>query len=105
MSRLGYIITYMVCLVLWCSKLHTKINLNKTEAEYIALRQVVCEVISFRSPMKEISLFFDIYLPNPEVFCKVFEENQSCIAVSESFFFTENKIYRYYVSSFPKFLT
>ena len=34
--------------------------------------------------MKEVSFLFDIHLPNPEVFCKIFKDNQSCIAVVES---------------------
>ena len=34
--------------------------------------------------MKEVSFIFDIHLPNPEVFCKLFEDNQSCIDVAES---------------------
>ena len=34
--------------------------------------------------IKEVYFIFDIHLPNPEVFCKVFEENQIYIAVAES---------------------
>ena len=34
--------------------------------------------------MKELSFIFDIHLPNREVYCKVFEDNQSCIDVAES---------------------
>ena len=33
--------------------------------------------------MKEILFILDINLPNPEVFCKLFEEIQRCIVVSE----------------------
>ena len=42
------------------------------------------EVIPFVVFMKEVSFIFDIHIPNPEVFCKVFEDNQSFIAVTES---------------------
>ena len=42
------------------------------------------KVINFMSLMKESSFFLDIHFPNPEVFCKVFKDNQSCIAVSKS---------------------
>ena len=34
--------------------------------------------------MKEVSFIFDIHIPKPEFFCKVFEENRNCIAVAES---------------------
>ena len=42
------------------------------------------EVIPFMSLMKEVYFIFDIHIPNPEVFGKIFEDNQSCIAVAES---------------------
>ena len=34
--------------------------------------------------MNEVCFIFDIHLPNPEVFCKVFKDNQSCIAIVEA---------------------
>ena len=34
--------------------------------------------------MIKVSFIFDIHLPNPKVFCKLFEYNQSCIYVAES---------------------
>ena len=34
--------------------------------------------------MKEVSFIFDIHPAKTEVFCKLFEDNQSCIAVAES---------------------
>ena len=45
--------------------------------------QSMRDIITFTSLMKEISFIFDIYLPIPAVFCKVFEDNQSCIVVAE----------------------
>ena len=33
---------------------------------------------------KEVSFIFDINIPNPEVFSKVFKENKSFIIVTES---------------------
>ena len=38
--------------------------------------------------MNKVSSIFDIYLPSTEVFCKLFEDNKSCIAVSESKIFS-----------------
>ena len=51
-SLSGYVITYGVCPVLWCSKLHTEISLSTTEVEYIALIQVRSKVIPFMELMK-----------------------------------------------------
>ena len=34
--------------------------------------------------MKEVSFIFDIHIQNPEVLCKLFKNNQVCIAVAES---------------------
>ena len=48
------------------------------------MSQAICEVIPFMVFMKEVSFIFDIHLPDPEVFCKVFKDNQICIAVAES---------------------
>ena len=42
------------------------------------------KVIPFMALMEEISLIFDIHIPNPEVFCKWFKDNKSCIAVANS---------------------
>ena len=41
-------------------------------------------VIPFMELMKEVSFILDIHLPNPEFFCKVFDENKICIFVAES---------------------
>ena len=46
--------------------------LSTIEAEYIVLVQAMREVIPFVEFMKEVSFIFDIHLPNPEVFCKLF---------------------------------
>ena len=42
------------------------------------------KVIPFMELMKEVSFYFDIHITNPEAYCKVFEDNQSCIAVKDS---------------------
>ena len=80
----GYVITYVQCPVLFYSKLLTEIAFSTTQVQYITLSQSMCNVIPFMVIMKKTSFVFDIHLPNPEFFCKVFEDNQSCIAVAES---------------------
>ena len=84
MSHTGYVITYAGCTVLWCSKLQTEIALITTKAQYIALSQAMREVMNFIALMKESYLIINIHLPSTEVFCKVFEDNHSCIAVAKS---------------------
>ena len=54
----GYVIKYMLCPVLWCSKLQTEIDLSTTEAEYIALIQSMRELITFMILIKEVSFYF-----------------------------------------------
>ena len=83
-TNTGYVITYYVCPVLWCSKLQIEIDLSTSQTEYITLNQATRKVISFMVLMKGVSFIFDIHLPKPKVFCKVSKENKSCIAVAES---------------------
>ena len=84
MSRTGYVLTYVLCTVLWCSKLHSEIYLSTTETEYIALIQEMLKVIPIMALIKEVYFILDIHLPKAEVFCKVFEDNQGCIDVADS---------------------
>ena len=84
MLHMGYVKTYMGFPVLWCSKLRAEIDLSTTEAERLALIQAMREVIPLMALMKEECLIFDVHLPNSEVFCKVFKDNQICIAVADS---------------------
>ena len=58
--------------------------LSTTEEEYIELSQSMRNVIPFMVMMKLVSFKIDIHIPMPEVFCKVFEDGQRCIAVVES---------------------
>ena len=46
------------------------------------------DVIPFMYLLKEIPCVFDIYMPQPSVHCKVFEDNRSCISVAEAPKFT-----------------
>lgn len=84
MSRTGYIIMYAGCPVVWCSKLQTEIALSTMEAEYIALSQAMREVIPLISLMGELQTLVPFYNPTPQVRCKIFEDNRSCIVVAES---------------------
>ena len=41
------------------------------------------KLMPFTELMKEVYFIFDIYIPKPKVFCKVFKDNQRCIAATE----------------------
>eukprot|EP00957_Ditylum_brightwellii_P014750 1112146-Ditylum_brightwellii.AAC.1 len=38
--------------------------------------------------MEELSDAFDLHMPKPETNCKVFEDNESCIAIAKSYKFS-----------------
>ena len=84
MSCTGYIIRYAGCTIVWCSKLQTEISLITAEAEYIALSQALRTVIPLMNLVEELSDIFPLYINKPYFHCKVFEDNQSCIAMTES---------------------
>jgi hypothetical protein len=54
-SRTVYMIKYGGCLLIWASKIQTKIALSSTENEYIALSQSLREVIPSMSLIEELS--------------------------------------------------
>eukprot|EP00956_Cyclotella_meneghiniana_P030036 scaffold74624_cov50-Cyclotella_meneghiniana.AAC.2 len=82
MSRTGYVIFYAGCPVYWVSKLQSEIALSTAEAEYIALSTALREVIPLMTLMKEIDSVFPLYIDKPNFFCKIFEDNQSCIKMA-----------------------
>ena len=84
MSRTGYVLMFAGCPLLWCSKLQTEIALSTTEAEYIALSQAMREVIPLMVYLSEINKVFPIGIQTPKVHCKVWEDNESCIAVAKN---------------------
>eukprot|EP00978_Attheya_sp_CCMP212_P036771 scaffold169289_cov53-Attheya_sp.AAC.4 len=81
---------YTGCPVLWVSKIQTEIALSTVEAKYIALSQTMREVLPFMNLLKELAVIFDIYFPEPKVHCKVYEDNNGCIAVAQSTKFTSH---------------
>ena len=40
------------------------------------------EVIALMQLMKELSVHLDLHNPQPEIFCDVYEDNESCIAMA-----------------------
>jgi hypothetical protein len=84
MSRTGFVIKYADCLIYWKSKLQTKIVLSTAKAEYIALSTALREVIPLLTVMEEINEVFPLMMNPPNFYCKVWEDNQSCIAMATS---------------------
>ena len=84
-SRTGYIIKYANCPVYWKSKLQTEIALSTCEAEYLALSAALREVLPLITMMNELKCSFpELHVPKPGFHCKVWEDNQSCIAMATS---------------------
>jgi hypothetical protein len=82
-SRTGYVISYAGCPVLWASRLQTQIALSTTESEYIALSSALREVIPLMEITRELqSVGFKFDATTPRLHCKVFEDNESCLAIS-----------------------
>lgn len=81
-SRTGYVIMYAGCPVHWLSKLQTEVALSTTESEYIALSQAMRDVIPMIDLLKEIDEIFPVYMPTPEVHCKVWEDNNGCLVLA-----------------------
>jgi hypothetical protein len=80
----GYIIWYAGCPIYWHSNLQTAIGLSTAEAKYIALSQALRETLPMTDLMKKINVIFPLHLPSPIFFIKVREDNQSCIAMTNT---------------------
>ena len=84
MSRTGFVIRYSGIPIFWRSKLQTEIALSICEVEYIALLIAMREVIPLIWLLKDLKKACDRIDIPPNIYCKVFEDNKSCIAVAES---------------------
>jgi hypothetical protein len=74
-SRIGYLLTYAACPIVWCSKLAGPICLSTTEAEYVALSVALRQVIRIMDLMEEMKVQGTISLSQtPTVYCKAFED-------------------------------
>ena len=74
---------YAGCPLIWGSKLQSYIALITAEAEYIALSQLLREVIPAMNLMMELTVVFPMQLSKPG-FCLVHKDNQSCITMANS---------------------
>ena len=84
LSRTDYVIMYEKCPLVWSSKLQTEITLSMTKAEYIALSQLLWEVIPLMGLIKEIHGNFKVVQDIPKINCTVFKDNNSCIMLAKA---------------------
>ena len=83
-SRTGYYITFANVPLLWASKLQTEIALSSTEAELIALSAATRENIFFLRLIDDAkSHGHNLNMSKAVLHCKVFEDNQSTIAIAQ----------------------
>ena len=82
MLRTVMVIMYANCPIFWRSSLQTEIALSTAEAEYIALSSALRQVFSLMTMMEEINEVFLLLISKPKSFCKVYEDNQSCIKMA-----------------------
>jgi hypothetical protein len=83
--RTGYITSFAGCPITWASKLKTQIALSTTEAEYIALSQLLREVIPMINLITEISrLGVCNYCTVPKVYSKAYEDNSGVLELAKT---------------------
>ena len=84
-SRMGYLLTYAACPLVWASKLAGPICLSTTEAEYVALssalRQVI-PVMDLLEEMKAQGIVQESYIP--KIYCKAFEDNSGALEMAQT---------------------
>jgi hypothetical protein len=90
-THAGYVIMYCSCPVHWVSKLQSKIALNTTEAEYIALSMCLHNLLPMRTLLSELSKGFNFSIPDSSAIgtqshidtcmhqSTVYEDNTGCI--------------------------
>ena len=84
-SRTGFLIMYVGCPILWCSKLQTQVTLSTTEAEYVSLSHSLREVIPLINLLKEMEkLEICTISDTPNIFCKAFEDNSGALELAKS---------------------
>ena len=84
LSKTGYVIYYADCRLLWTSNLQTEILFSTAESEYIALSQVMRNVIPLIHLLIEINCVYPIPNPEPVIKWKLYEDNESCIDMSKT---------------------
>jgi hypothetical protein len=83
-SRMGYLLTFAKCPLVWASRLAGPYCLSTTEAEYVslstALRQVI-PLMDFLLELRAQGIVTEEFCP--KVFCKAFEDNNGAIEMAK----------------------
>ena len=85
------VIMYVNCPIFWRSSLQTEIALSTAESEYIELSSALRQVLPLMTMMEEINELFPLLISKPNFFCKVHEDNQSCIKMEKGTQFSLRK--------------
>ena len=83
-SRMGYVLTFGGCPLLWASKLQTEIALSTMEAEYIALSQSMRDVIPTKSLIKEVLSHLGVSLEGVCTHSTIFEDNNGALTLANA---------------------
>ena len=82
-SRMGYVIRYAGCPIVWSSRLIAEICLSTTEAEYCALSEAMRQVIPMLDIQREcVERGILTEGSTPEVFCTAFEDNSGALEMA-----------------------
>jgi hypothetical protein len=82
-SRMGYLLTFAKCPLVWASKLAGPYCLSTTEAEYVSLRVALRQVIpvmDLLTEMKAQGIVTEEFAP--KIFCKAFEDNLGALEMA-----------------------
>ncbi len=82
--RSSMIIFYATCPIIWASKLQSQVALSTTKVEYIAPSTSLHETIPIMHLLEEFKVCkFKILCTEPNVYCKVFEDNSSALELTK----------------------
>ena len=74
LSRMGYMIMYKNCPIIWTGQIQTEIVLITMEAEYIMLNQATRDVLPFVIIIKEIKILLKLQCGTWKVLWSIFEK-------------------------------
>ena len=80
----GFFIKYSDRPIYFKYKLQTEVALSTAEAKYIALSTAHREIIPLMTLMEERNEIIPLHINKPDLYCKVWEDNQSFIAMDNS---------------------
>jgi hypothetical protein len=83
-SRTDYVILFTSCPALCVSRLQTEVALSKTEAEYIALSQAICNLILMQAFLTKLTTLTCLTFGDTITHSTKFEDNKGCVEIANS---------------------